>query len=66
LNTFVFETIYMGYLTISYFAPKGTQDKCFHYSNLQPLWFIDNLIKNDKMPNGEMARSIWKISETFL
>jgi len=27
---------------------EGELEKCFHYSNLQPLWAIDNLKKNNK------------------
>ena len=28
------------------------QKKCFNYKNLQPLWAIDNQLKNDIMPDG--------------
>lgn len=30
---------------------EDEQKKCFHYSNLQPLWWRDNLSKNDKVSN---------------
>lgn len=30
-------------------SKEENQKKCFHYSNLQPLWAIDNLRKNNKI-----------------
>lgn len=29
------------------------QRKCFHYTNLQPLWWLDNIKKGDKILTPE-------------
>ena len=31
------------------------QRKCFHYSNLQPLWAMDNFVKSDKIKSASGA-----------
>jgi hypothetical protein len=31
------------------------QRKCFHYKNLQPMWWRDNIVKNSNY-NGELIR----------
>jgi hypothetical protein len=33
------------------FSKETDQKKCFHYSNLQPLWAEDNFAKHDKVEN---------------
>ena len=30
-------------------SKEEDQKKCFHFTNMQPLWWIDNLIKKDKI-----------------
>lgn len=32
------------------FTKESDQRECFHYTNLQPLWAIDNIRKSNKMP----------------
>ena len=31
------------------------QKKCFHYSNMQPLWAVDNLKKGNRLVSGEIT-----------
>lgn len=44
----------------SYFDLRKSKEqrKCFHYTNLRPLWSRDNLIKNNKLPK-DFDRRVW-------
>ncbi len=37
------------------FTDQEQQKKCFHYSNLQPLWWWENMSKKDKIPQMKEA-----------
>lgn len=39
--------------------PKDVS-RAYHYTNTQPLYILDNIIKADKMPDGSLARNILK------
>ena len=41
------------------FTSRAQQNKCFHYTNLQPLWFKDNMRKGAKLDwLPEMAEGV--------
>jgi hypothetical protein len=40
------------------FMDEKQQKACFHYTNLQPLWYQDNVKKSDSLPNGRRARDL--------
>ena len=37
------------------FSDPQQQKKCFHYTNLQPLWAIDNMKKGSKIISGDIT-----------
>lgn len=43
------------------FSDPEQQKKCFHFSNLRPLWADDNIKKSDILSDGTRARFIKKI-----
>lgn len=40
---------------------KEQRLRCFHWSNLQPLWAAENTAKSDQMPDGTNARDLTPI-----
>lgn len=45
---------------------ESDREKCFHYSNMQPLLAAANLIKGATMPDGTIARKKLTISKPML
>ena len=37
---------------------EAQQRKCFHWSNLRPLWGAENIAKSDKLPDGTRGRQV--------
>jgi hypothetical protein len=56
-NNMTWEDVLNGKIHIDHIIPcsyfnledEKEQEKCFNYSNLQPLWALDNLIKSNKL-----------------
>lgn len=39
-------------------SQESHQHACMHYTNIRPMWHVDNVRKNDRLPDGRRAHTL--------